>query len=214
MKSFLFAGLAGTLFITACQSTGYPSQRVMTGAGVGAIAGAGLGTLAGGDDGRNAAIGAVVGAIAGAAVGDYMDRQERALREATEGTGIEVVRQGDQIQLVAPSDVTFDLNSATIKPGFYPPLNDVAATLRQFPETAVDIIGHASSDGPADYNQRLSEQRALSVQTYLEGQGVNPVRTFAIGQGESQLIPGIPGTDPANRRVEMILTPIVEEQIY
>ena len=83
-----------------------PSRNVWTGAAAGAILGAGAGTLAGGDDGRNAAIGAAVGAIAGAAVGDYMDKQERALREQTAGTGIGVERQGDQIALTMPSNAS------------------------------------------------------------------------------------------------------------
>lgn len=214
MRKLLMIGVAAPFLIAACASDGnYPSNRVLTGAGVGAVAGAGLGTLAGGDDGRNAAIGAAVGAIAGAAVGDYMDRQERALREATAGTDIEVVRQGDQIQLVAPSDVTFAVNKADIQPGFYGPLNDVAATLKQFPSTSIDIVGHASTDGPAEYNQQLSEKRAMSVDAYLQGQGVNPIRIQAYGMGESQPLPGIPGESEANRRVEMILSPVVDESM-
>ncbi len=213
MNKKIILGIASSaLLVTACATTDGGSNRRLYGAGIGAATGAALGTLAGGDDKRNAAIGAVVGGIAGVAVGDYMDKQERELRKATQGTDISVVREGNQIQLVAPSDVTFSVNSAEITPGFYKVLNDVSAALNAYPSTAIDIIGHASTDGPDAYNQTLSEKRAVSVQAYLAGQGVNSVRMKAYGMGESKPLPGIPGTDPANRRVEMILTPVVDGQ--
>jgi outer membrane protein OmpA-like peptidoglycan-associated protein len=210
-KSYvLVAALAVLPLVHACQ-TG-PSQRVLTGAAAGAIVGAGAGMIAGGDDKRNAAIGAAVGAVAGAAVGGYMDEQERKLKEATAGTGIEVERQGDQIALTMPSNVTFAVNSATIQPGFYGPLDDVASTLVEYPSTAVDIIGHASSDGADDYNMRLSQERATAVRTYLTGKGVQSVRLNAIGMGETQPVADNATAEgrAANRRVEIILTPITE----
>ncbi|MEZ5999584.1 OmpA family protein [Hyphomonas sp.] len=187
-----------------------PSRNVWTGAAAGAILGAGAGTLAGGDDGRNAAIGAAVGAIAGAAVGDYMDKQERALREQTAGTGIGVERQGDQIALTMPSSITFDFDSATIKPDFYATLNDVTSTLVEYPSTAVDVVGYASSEGKAEYNLDLSKRRAVSVQNYLIGQGVAPVRLKATGMGIANPIADNSTEEGrrANRRVEIILTPV------
>lgn len=202
---YALTGLLAAGMLAGCESVG---DKTLIGAGAGAIAGAGLGTLAGGDDRRNAAIGAAVGAIAGGAVGVYMDRQEEALRRQTAGTGIEVERKGDQIELTMPSGITFDVNSSTIQPSFYSPLNDVAATLVEFPSTAVDIIGHASADGPDDYNMTLSQQRAGAVQTYLVGQGVNSVRVSAYGLGETQ--PTGQGY-AADRRVEILLTPVVDE---
>ncbi len=214
MKKYLIAGGLAATMLAGCATDGSgPSRNVLTGAGLGALGGAALGTLAGGDDGRNAAIGAAVGAIAGGSAGAYMDRQEAALRQRTAGTGIEVVRQGDQIQLVAPSNVTFKVNSSDILPAFYPSLNDVAATLVDFPSTAVDIIGHASSDGDDAYNQQLSERRAASVQTYLVNRGVRPVRMQAYGRGETQPIAdnSTQAGREANRRVEIILTPITDQ---
>ena len=210
MKRLAIAVCAVSM-LSACAEG--PSRNVWTGAAAGAILGAGAGTLAGGDDGRNAAIGAAVGAIAGAAVGDYMDKQERALREQTAGTGIGVERQGDQIALTMPSNITFDVDSATIKPAFYQSLNEVATTLVDYPSTAVDVIGHASADGPDDYNMQLSQRRAASVQNYLVGQGVASVRLRAIGMGETQPIAdnSTPEGRAANRRVEVILTPVTED---
>ncbi len=185
----------------------------MTGAAAGAILGAGAGMMAGGDDGRNAAIGAAVGAVAGAAAGGYMDKQEEKLRQQTAGTGIGVERVGDQIALTMPSNITFDVNSATIKPSFFGPLNDVASTLIEYPSTAVDIIGHASSDGDDAYNMTLSQKRAASVRDYLIGQGTQPVRLNAVGMGETQPIADNSTAEgrSANRRVQIILTPITDD---
>ncbi|MEM9740419.1 MAG: OmpA family protein [Pseudomonadota bacterium] len=210
MKRFLIIALTSTC-LAACQNVS--NRQLGTTAG-GAIVGAGLGTLAGGDDGRNAAIGAVVGALAGAAVGGYMDEQERKLREATAGTGIEVERQGDNIALNMPSDITFPVNSADVQPGFQPTLNSVANTLVEYPKTSVDIIGHASADGPEDYNQQLSERRAASVQSYLLSQGMQSVRVQSYGFGETRPIATneTESGRAANRRVEILLTPIVEDQ--
>ncbi|MEL7102527.1 MAG: OmpA family protein [Pseudomonadota bacterium] len=202
--------LAAAALLAGCQNV---SNRTLGTTAGGAIIGAGVGMMAGGDDKRNAAIGAVVGAIAGAGVGVYMDKQEEELRRQTAGTGIEVQRVGDQIALTMPSGITFDVNSAAIKGDFYGPLDEVSTTLIEYPSTAVDVVGHASSDGPDDYNQALSERRANSVQSYLVNSGVQSVRLQAFGMGETQPIAdnSTEAGRIANRRVEILLTPIVED---
>jgi len=209
MKTTLTLLAAATL-IAGCQNV---SNRTLGTTAGGAIIGAGVGMIAGGDDKRNAAIGAVVGGLAGAAVGVYMDKQEEKLRQQTAGTGIEVERVGDQIALSMPSGLTFDVNSDTVKGDFYGPLNDVGATLIEYPKTAVDVVGHASSDGDDAYNQQLSERRATSVRGYLVNSGVQSVRLNAIGMGETQPVAdnATQAGRAANRRVEILLTPIVED---
>lgn len=213
----IFVGLIAASMLTACVTNPDTGQRTISKTGGGAVIGAGtgalLGVLIGGNDKRSAAIGAAVGGLAGAGVGRYMDQQEKKLREQTAGTGIEVVRQGDQIQLALPSDISFASGQSNIQPQFFQPLNDVAATLNEFPQTAVDIIGHADSQGADDFNQRLSEQRAQSVQGYLLNQNVRPVRMAAIGYGETRPIADNSTAQgrAQNRRVEIILTPIVDE---
>ena len=211
MKTTLTVLAAATL-IAGCQNV---SNRTIGTTAGGAIIGAGVGMIAGGDDKRNAAIGAVVGGLAGAAVGVYMDRQEAALREQTAGTGIEVERVGDQIALNMPSGITFDVNSAAIKGDFYGPLDNVGTTLLEYPKTAIDVVGHASSDGDDAYNQQLSQRRANSVSSYLMNSGVQSVRLNAIGMGETQPIAdnSTQAGRAANRRVEILLTPIVEDGV-
>ena len=211
MKTTLtVSALAAAVLIAGCQNI---SDRTLGTTAGGAIIGAGVGMMAGGDDKRNAAIGAVVGGLAGAAVGVYMDKQEEELRRQTEGTGIEVQRVGDQIALTMPSGITFDVNSAAIKGDFYGPLDEVSTTLIEYPKTAVDVVGHASSDGDDAYNQALSERRANSVSSYLVNSGVQSVRLNALGMGETQPIAdnSTQAGRAANRRVEILLTPIVED---
>ena len=206
----LIAGSIAIIALSGCESIG---DKTLIGAAGGAIAGAGVGVMAGGDDKRNAAVGAAIGAIAGGAVGVYMDKQEEELRRATAGTGIDVVRNGDQIALNMPSGITFDVNSSDVKPSLQPSLNDVAKTLVSYPKTTVDIVGHASSDGDDAFNQRLSERRAQSVQNYLVSQGIVAMRARAIGMGEAQPIADnatLAGRQ-ANRRVEIVLTPVVDD---
>jgi outer membrane protein OmpA-like peptidoglycan-associated protein len=182
------------------------SNKAATGAIIGAIGGAVAGTVAGGDDRRNAAIGAGIGGLSGAAVGSYMDRQERALRAKMAGTGVTVERVSEgQINLVMPSDITFDYNRSDVKPEFRGVINSLADALASQPSTIIDIIGHADSSGADAYNQELSEQRAQSVAFFLRQQGVQPPRLVAFGRGELEPIASN-NTDQGrarNRRVEV-----------
>ncbi|MDX5331206.1 MAG: OmpA family protein [Caulobacteraceae bacterium] len=215
------ASLLGAFALTACTTTDpYTGQTVRNNTGTGALAGA-LGGAALGyltntnkssEGRRNALIGAGVGALAGAAAGSYMDRQQAELRRQLAGTGVDVTRQGDNIILNMPSDVTFAVDQSDIQSRFYPVLDDVARTLNAYPQTLVDVIGHADSTGADDYNQRLSERRASSVAGYLVNRGVLPDRLYVAGRGESQPIASN-ATEQGraqNRRVEIILRPLTQ----
>jgi len=154
-------------------------------------------------------IGAGVGALAGAAVGQYMDRQQRAMEEQLSGTGVGVVRQGDNLVLRMPSDVTFATNQSNIEPQFDAVLQDVAAVLQQYDRSTVDIIGHTDSTGGDAINQPLSERRALSVANALIRNGVMPERLYIEGRSSTQ---PVASNDTAqgraqNRRVEILIRP-------
>lgn len=201
------------LAAAACQTQGH--DRTLIGAGGGALAGAAVGALTGdSDDGvdmrQRALIGAGIGALAGGAVGYYMDRQAAELSRNLEGTGVAVRQQDEAIYLRMPADVTFRTGSAAIEPQFYGPLNQVAGSLREYPQTYVDVVGHTDSTGDQAMNQRLSEERANAVAQYLIGQGVHPARILVVGMGEMQPIAtnDTPQGRTANRRVEMVLTPV------
>ena len=179
------------------------------GAAIGALVGAAAGTLVGGDDRRNALIGAGIGLLAGAMVGSYLDQQERELNAGLAGTGAEVAREGDILLVTMPEGITFDVDQAVIKPQFYGPLDRVAATLRKYPQSYIDVVGHTDSSGDSGYNQQLSERRARAVEAFLAGRGVNRARMVAFGQGESLPVASnaTAAGRAANRRVELRITP-------
>ena len=206
--------------LAACTTTDpYTGMPVRNNTGTGALTGAGVGAVLGyltntnkGEQGRkNALIGAGIGALAGGAIGNYMDRQQADFRRSLEGSGVMIRRNGDQIVLVMPSDVTFAVDRSDVQPQFMRVLDDVARTLNAYPQTTIDVVGHADSSGPDDYNQTLSERRASAVAGYLTGPGrVLTDRVYVAGMGERA-----PVADNAtaegraqNCRVEIILRPL------
>ena len=191
--------------------TGEPrATRTGQGAAVGAGVGAVIGAITGGDRLKRAAIGAGLGALAGAAVGSYMDRNEEALRRQLAGTGVSVTRRGDDIILNMPGHVTFDFDSAALKPEFFEVLDSVALVLNEFEQTVLVVDGHTDSVGSRSYNLQLSERRADTVGRYLTNRGVNPARIATYGYGPDH---PVASNDTAegralNRRVELTLMPL------
>jgi len=214
----LGAAAAALLLTGACTTDPETGEKRMTKAGSGALIGAGagglLGVLVGGRDNRaETIIGAGIGAVAGAGIGSYMDRQERELRAKTAGTGVEVKRVGNDLMLTMPDDVTFDFNSAVLKPEFRPQLEKVAKTLTDYPSTFVDVYGHTDSIGSAEANQRLSEQRAQTVANALTTMGVQSARIATRGYGYTMPVASNDTEEgrARNRRVEIRLSPVTEQ---
>jgi len=204
-----------TFPLSACVTDPETRNRTISKAAMGGIGGALggylLGDLVGGRRDRTEKIlGAGIGAVAGAGVGYYMDEQERKLRQQTAGTGVNVIRDGDNLVLDMPSEITFGVDSANIDAGFRNTLDQVASTLTQYEKTYVDVLGHTDSTGSDAYNQGLSERRASAVADYLSTRGVQSARLAARGYGESQ--PKASNLDAAgrsaNRRVEIRLVPV------
>ena len=218
MKMRIFAAIAAALTLAACTTTDPYTGETRpnyTGRGVliGAAAGAALGYLTNTSDseeGRtNALIGAGIGALAGGAVGNYMDRQEQELRQELLNSGVSVSRSGKQIILNMPGNVTFASDSADINGNFYGVLDSVAIVLNKYPQTLLDIDGHTDNTGSAEYNQQLSERRAISVGQYLRSRNVDPRRLLVVGFGETRPIADN-STEfgrQQNRRVEIRITP-------
>lgn len=186
-------------------------SRAAIGAGIGVVGGYLAGDLIGGRNDRTERIvGAGIGALAGAGIGYYMDQQEQRLRRETAGSGVEIERVGDELVLRMPAGITFDFDRADVQAQFRPTLNEVAAVLREFPSTAIDVYGHTDSVGSDAYNQGLSERRAAAVAAYLTSQGVQPVRIATLGYGETQPIAdnSTESGRAANRRVEIRISPV------
>lgn len=215
----IVTALAGSLLLTSCATytgqTNAPDDPNRTGRG--ALIGAGIGVVAGllsGGDAterrQRALVGAGVGGLAGGAIGAYQDRQEAQLRRQMEGTGVDVVRQGDNITLNMPGNVTFAFDKAEVQPQFYPVLDNVANTLQQYNQTIIEVAGHTDSVGTDAYNQQLSQQRAEAVANYLGSRGVVRDRMITVGTGESHPVASNDTEEgrATNRRVEITLVPV------
>jgi outer membrane protein OmpA-like peptidoglycan-associated protein len=218
MRKLLLTTSAAALLLAGCESVNpYTGEsrvsRSTYGAGIGALAGAAVGALTNTSSSRqmqkNALIGAGIGALAGAGVGAYMDRQAEELAAELRNTGVSVVKNGDQITLIMPGNVTFATDSADINANFYPVLGSVAKVLQKYRQTLVDVAGHTDSDGPADYNMALSQRRANSVAAYLVSQGVLAGRLIVTGYGETRPIASNATAQgkAQNRRVEIQIAP-------
>lgn len=190
-------------------------SRTAIGGGVGALGGLLLGGLIGGGTGR--IIGAGIGGIAGAAYGYTLDKQIKELKEQTAGSGVDVspVDNGQAILVNLPEGVTFDVASYSLKPQFRATLDKVADSLKQYPDSLIDVYGHTDSTGSDAYNQTLSENRARTVASYLSMQGVNSARIRSQGYGET-----MPVADNAteegrrkNRRVEIKIVPVTQDDV-
>lgn len=182
------------------------SKTAAYGLGGAAVCGI-VGALTNGSKGaRNSAL--ACGAI-GAGVGGYMDYQEKKLRESLANTGVDVQREGNQIKLVMPENVTFATGSATLSNQAIAALSKAAQTLVQYPDTTLTVAGHTDSTGSDAINQPLSERRAQAVAGYLNQQGVAAKRLSTIGYGSRQPVASNATAEgrAQNRRVEILINP-------
>jgi len=210
--------MAAALATAGCTTTdAYTGEKKVNnaskGAGIGAAAGAVLGALTGDNSKERrerALIGAGIGALTGAGVGAYMDKQEAKLRAQLQGTGVSVTRNGNDLILNMPGNITFKTASSDLNAGFYKVLDSVSLVLKEFDKTLIDVEGHTDNVGDDNYNQNLSVQRASSVGSYLQSHGVNTQRIVTLGAGESRPVASNDSAEgrQQNRRVELKLQPI------
>jgi outer membrane protein OmpA-like peptidoglycan-associated protein len=166
---------------------------------------------------KGALIGAVGGALAGGAVGRYMDDQKRDLEKNLANeiqTGVAKVEKlpNDVVRVTMTNQTAFDFNSTEIKSGFYSTMDKLADVVVRYNKTALTVVGHTDNVGSDSYNQKLSEQRALSVARYLEGKRVHSMRLATSGKGESQPLASNNSESgrQANRRVEIYVEPVTQ----
>ena len=210
--------LSSLLLVSACTTNPYTGKTELSKAAVGGIIGSAVGAGVGAVIGETtsaktrttALIGAGIGALTGTGIGIYMDNQEAKLRDRLRASGVSVTRNGQQIILNMPGNVTFDTGEATIKPQFYEVLNSVALVLAEFNRTIVDVDGFTDSVGSEASNLDLSRRRARSVAEYLASRRVDPRRLSMQGFGESR--PIAPNQTrqgrSQNRRVEIRIAPL------
>ncbi|MGP0173891.1 OmpA family protein [Pseudomonas sp. NCHU5208] len=212
----LAAATAVMAVLAGCTTNPYTGERQAGKAGIYGGIGAATGAVIGAatsskkDRAKGALIGAAVGGAAGGGYGYYVDTQEAKLRQTLQGTGVQVQRNGNDLKLIMPGNITFASNSADISSSFYPTLNSLVLVFKEFDKNGVNIVGHTDSTGSQSLNQSLSQRRAQSVASYLTANGVPAQRISAYGAGSSQPIASNASEAgrAQNRRVEINLQPL------
>lgn len=182
-------------------------KRTAIGALAGGAVGAGAGALIARRAGRGALIGGVAGALVGGAIGNYMDRQAAEMKRRIPDAAVE--RQGDKLYVALPSGILFDVDKGQVRPDARQSLAAAADVLVKYPDTYVTVEGHTDSTGSFEYNQSLSERRAMRVRDILADSGVPFGRLSVRGYGESDPIADnqTPEGRQVNRRVQLEIRP-------
>ena len=207
LRAAVLASIAAIAF-SGCESMSERQRGTATGAGIGAAAGAILGSATGGKAGTGAVVGGAIGAIAGNVWSKRMEDRKQAMEQATRGTGVEVTRTTDnQLKLNVPNDISFDTNSAAIKPELRTVLDTFANSLHGDVATRLNVIGHTDSTGSDAINNPLSIERAQSVRDYLSARGVAPARIETSGHGAREPVASNDSNEgrAKNRRVEIFV---------
>ncbi|WP_396212581.1 OmpA family protein [Flavobacterium sp.] len=203
--------LAVSTVFTSCESV-KNTNKTQRGAALGAIAGAVLGGVIGNNvKGMNtemgAVLGGVVGGVAGGVIGNKMDKQAREIETALPGAQVE--RIGEGIRLVLGENaVRFDTNKSTLTAAAKANLDKLVPVFKSYADTDMIIYGYTDITGKADFNLKLSEQRAITVEKYLESKGLNMSRFKMVGMGIADPIAtnDTPEGRSQNRRVEFAIT--------
>lgn len=215
-KIACIALLAGGLMIgeCGCSSMNQTGKGALIGGGGGAAIGAGLGALIGGGKGAaiGSAIGAGVGAGAGALIGRKMDKQQKELQQQL-GQQATVEETTDQnglraIKVTFEGGILFPTNGYTLNSQAKADLTRFATSLRDNPDTNVQIYGFTDNTGSFEVNQRISTERADAVLSYLANSGVSPTRLTAQGIPMADYVASndTPEGKAQNRRVEIYIS--------
>lgn len=203
--------MLSTVF-TSCEAV-KNTNKTQRGAAIGAVGGAVLGGIIGNNVGKGgngalgAVLGGVIGGVAGGVIGNKMDKQAREIETALPGAQVE--RVGEGIRLVLGENaVRFDTNKSTLTAAAKANLDKLVPVFNQYPDTNIQIYGYTDSTGTAEYNLKLSEQRAAAVKAYLAGKGLSSTRFTTTGLGIADPIAtnDTPEGRSQNRRVEFAIT--------
>ena len=105
--------------------------------------------------------------------------------------------------------ISFQYNEARILPVSFATLDGAVAVMAKYPDIKIEIAGHTSSEGDAEHNKKLSQDRADSVKTYLVSKGIDEKRIQTRGAGSSEPIADekLAGGKEKNRRIEFKVIP-------
>ncbi|MEG3619998.1 OmpA family protein [Magnetovibrio sp. PR-2] len=131
-----------------------------------------------------------------------------AQAEPVAGPAPEMAEQPKPVHTIAETFlVNFEFNKADITDDGVAIIEGVVHTVKAAKVTRLVLTGHADTMGPADYNMKLSVQRAEAVKTALLALGFEADNIRVIGKGETDLLIPTPDNtfEPKNRRVEIVL---------
>lgn len=206
--------LSGLLLASSgCSSMSTTGKGALIGGGGGGALGAGIGALIGGGKGAaiGTAIGAAVGAGAGALIGQKMQKQQEELAQTLPDAQVEQTTDQNGLQAIKVTfdgGILFPTGKYTLNSSAQQDLSNFAVSLKQNPLTDVQILGFTDNTGSYAVNEKLSNQRADAVMTYLVNSGVSPTRLTAKGIPMADYVASndTPAGRAQNRRVEIYIT--------
>lgn len=188
------------------------AKGTLFGAGGGAALGAGIGAIAGKGKGAviGAAVGAAVGAGTGAIIGNKMDKQKAEL-ERIEGASVDTLSDVNglkALRVTFADGILFDTGKSELSFSSKTALEKLATSLAQNPDTDLVVYGHTDNTGSREVNQRISEQRAMSVRNYLVGKAISVERLTTHGMAYDQPVAdnSTSAGRAQNRRVEVYIS--------
>lgn len=214
IKLFTISALTAAMMLTGCSSMNNTGKGALIGGGGGAALGAGLGAIIGGGKGAaiGSAIGAGVGAGAGALIGRKMDKQQQELeRQLAESATVEQVQDANGLQAIKVtfnSGILFPTNGTTLSENAKSELSQFAVSLKNNPQTNVQIYGFTDNTGSMAVNQKVADGRSGAVKSYLVNSGVDFTRLSSQGVPMASYVASndTPEGRAQNRRVEIYIT--------
>ena len=138
------------------------------------------------------------------------------LESSTKGTGVVIEQTTDnQLHLVIPNELSFDVGRANVKRNLAQVLDKAAEGLKSATAASVRVVGHTDNTGSEEGNERLSVSRADSVRNHLVGRGVSTTAITTDGRGSREPLAdnSTPAGRAQNRRVEITIVPVTEENV-
>lgn len=215
MRTFIILLFSTTLALSGCSFVNdaprlpedgrVPVSNTVKGGIAGGVVGGAAGSLARGK--HSTGIGALAGVVVGGIIGHHFDNQQKQVDHQLHAADVQLVKHGNDLELILPSNVNFAANSAAVKTKYQEMLVAVADILNQHPGHYLTINGYTDNHGNPEANQFLSEERAYNVASFLEDHGVMPSRLHVTGRGDRHpLANNMTKRGRAeNRRVEMKL---------
>jgi len=193
------------IILFGCKSMNKTQKGAVIGTAGGGAIGAVIGKAAG-NTALGAIIGAAVGGATGAVIGHKMDKQAKEIENKIPGAQVE--RVGEGINVTFNEKILFAFAKSDLSATAQSNLDKLAAVLKEYPDTDIEVQGHTDGRGSDEYNMALSERRAGTVADYLRSKGISSSRITTKGFGKTAPIASN-DTDEGraqNRRVAFLIT--------